>query len=379
MRFRSLFGASVFSALASVLPAQAPVTAPGTEQFSVKSRGNGVEYVVQVWLPPGLDTMTVRPPVFIVTDANLAFHTVHETVAMLSIAGEVAPLIVVGVGYPQTDGRGYTPAYALSRTRDYTPTNVAEMPGGGGSAAFLAFLKDELVPMVEAKYRADPTRRGLGGHSLGGLFSTYALLHEPGLFTRYWIGSPSLWWDKQVAFSWLPEAKKGSVQPSGRAYLTVGAEEGDVMVSPMQRMTRELTHSFPALRVGSQVYENESHGSVVGAAISRSLRFLYGDFGRPTVALSPAARAQYIGDWKSPLMTVSVGPSPAGLELSFQYTGLTMRTPLKAASPDTLFSAGAVSSQFIAVRDAKGKVTALRGTMLGATQEYTRVTAKSRK
>ena len=70
MRFRSLFGAAVFPALASVLPAQAPVTAPGTEQFTVKSRGNGVEYVVQVWLPPGLDTMTVRPAVFIVTDAN---------------------------------------------------------------------------------------------------------------------------------------------------------------------------------------------------------------------------------------------------------------------------------------------------------------------
>src|SRR5689334_13777842 len=174
MRFRWLLRAAVFPALASVLPAQAPVTAPGTEQFTVKSRVNGVEYVVQVWLPPGLDTMTVRPPVFIVTDANLAFHSVHETVAMLSIAGEVAPLIVVGVGYPQGNERGYTPAYALSRTRDYTPTNVAEMPGGGGSAAFLAFLKDELVPMVESKYRAGPPRRGLGGHSLGGLFATYA-------------------------------------------------------------------------------------------------------------------------------------------------------------------------------------------------------------
>ncbi|MEO7966685.1 MAG: hypothetical protein ABIT38_22530 [Gemmatimonadaceae bacterium] len=118
MRFRSALVAAVFSALASPLSAQTPVTAPGTDQFTVKSRGNGVEYLVQLWLPQGLDTMTVRPPVFVVTDANLAFHTVHETVAMLSIAGEVAPLIVVGVGYPQGNERGYTPAYALSRTRD---------------------------------------------------------------------------------------------------------------------------------------------------------------------------------------------------------------------------------------------------------------------
>ncbi len=376
MRFRSILGAAVISALASHLGAQTPVTAPGTEQFTLKSRGNGVEYLIQVWLPPGLDTMTVRPPIFVVTDANLAFNTVHETVAMLGISGEVAPLIVVGVGYPQKgDERGYTPAYALSRTRDYTPTNIADMPGGGGSAAFLDFLKDELVPTVESKYRADPTRRGLGGHSLGGLFATYALLHEPGLFTRYWIGSPSLWWDKQLAFSWLAETKKGSVQPSGRVYVTVGGDESEVMVPPMKRMTAELTRNFPTLRVGSQVYENESHGSVVGAAISRSLRFLYGEFGRPTVALSPAARAQFIGDWKSPTLTVRMKPSPAGLELSFQYTGLTMKIPVKAASPDTLFTAGTLASQFIAVRDAKGKVTGLRGTLLGATQDYTRVAA----
>lgn len=78
-------------------------------------------------------------------------------------------------------------------------------------------------------------------------------------------------------------------------------------------------------------------------------------------------------------MTVSLRPKAAGLELSFQYTGMTMRTPLKAASVDTLFSAGAVSSQFVALRDAKGKVTGLRGTMLGVTQEYTRATSKSAK
>ncbi|MBK6458281.1 MAG: alpha/beta hydrolase [Gemmatimonadetes bacterium] len=372
MRSRPLVAAVLFVGLASALPAQTPVSVSGTDRFTLKARSNGVEYRVDVSLPPGLDTMSVRPPVFVVTDANLAFNTVHETVTMLGISGEMAPVIVVGVGYPETDGRGYTPAYIVNRTRDYTPTNAAGMPGGGGSAAFLAFLKDELVPMMEAKYRADPTRRGLGGHSLGGLFATYALLHEPGFFSRYWIGSPSLWWDNQLSFSWVPKVKAGATQPHGRAYLTVGAKESAVMVPPMQRMAVELKRNFPELRVGSQVYPDESHGSVVGGAISRALRFLYGEFGRPTVALSPAAKAEYAGDWTGTGLSLRLRPTAKGVAISFTYSGQTMVDTLAAASRDTLFSAGTMSAQFVAVRDAKGQIAKLKGTMLGATQDYVR-------
>ncbi|HEX4933574.1 MAG TPA: alpha/beta hydrolase-fold protein, partial [Gemmatimonadaceae bacterium] len=302
----------------------------------------------------------------------LAFHSVHQTVVMLGISGEVPPMVVVGVGYPETDGRGYTPAYMANRTRDYTPTRDAGMPGGGGSAAFLAFLKDELVPMVESRYRTDPARRGLGGHSLGGLFATYALLHEPSLFARYWIGSPSLWWDKQLAFSWVPQARQGGTQPQGRAYLTVGAKESAVMVPPMQRMTVALRRNFPALRVGSQVYADESHASVVSGSVSRALRFLYGDFGRPTIALPAAARAAYAGDWTADGMTIRLTPTSRGVAMSLSVSGRTLVDTLYAAARDTIFSAATSTSEFVAVRDAKGRITALKGTVMGATKEYRR-------
>ena len=372
MHARHALSALLFVALGAALPAQTPVAVSSTDRFLLKAKSNGIEYQIDVSLPQGLDTMTVRPPVFVITDANLAFGTAHETVTMLRISGEISPVIVVGVGYPETDGRGYTPAYAASRTRDYTPTNAAGMPGGGGSAAFLAFLKDELVPMMEAKYRADPARRGLGGHSLGGLFATYALLKEPGFFTRYWIGSPSLWWDNQLPFTWVPVTRQGATQPHGRAYVTVGAKESAVMVPPARRMAVELKQNFPALRVGSQVYPDESHGSVVGGAISRALRFLYGDFGRPSVALSAAARAEYAGEWSSPAFTVRLKPTTTGVQMALSYTGQTLTDTLYAAARDTLFSTGTTSSQFVAVRDAKGKITALKGTLMGATMEYVR-------
>lgn len=369
---RTYVAAATFLALSSTLGAQSPVATIGTEQFMLTSRGNGVEYRIDVWLPAGLDTMTVRPPIFVVTDGNLAFHTAHEVNAMLGISGEASPLIIVGVSYPEKDGRGYTPIYAASRTRDYTPTNIASWPGGGGSAAFVAFLRDELIPFVEGRYRADSTQRGLGGHSLGGLFATYVLLQHPGIFSRYWIGSPSLWWDAPLAFTWVGQAKQQSTKPHGRVYLTVGGDESDVMVPPMRRMAAELKRAFPTLRVGSQVFPDESHGSVVGPSLSRAMRFLYGDFGRPTIPISPATRAEFTGDWTAAGFTVHLRPSPSGLQMSFIYGGNKLVDEMFAASRDTLFTRKTGATQWVAVRDAKGKITSLRGTLLGATQEYTR-------
>ena len=144
------------------------------------------------------------------------------------------------------------------------------------------------------------------------------------------------------------------------------------MVPPMQRMAVELKRNFPELRVGSQVYPDESHGSVVGGAISRALRFLYGEFGRPTVALSPAAKAEYAGDWTGTGLSLRLRPTAKGVAISFTYSGQTMVDTLAAASRDTLFSAGTMSAQFVAVRDAKGRIEKLKGTMLGATQDYVR-------
>ena len=358
------------------LAAQTPVTVPGTEQFTLTSRHNGVTYRIDAWLPPGLDTMSIRPPVFVVTDGNMAFHLVHQTYDGLALSGEVAPLIVIGVSYPEADGRGYTPGYVVHRMRDYTPTNLAANPGGGGARAFLAFLKDELLPAAESRWRADPTRRGLGGHSLGGLFATYALLHEPALFSRYWIGSPSLWWDAPLASTWVDSARAGAAKPSGRAFLTVGAQESDVMVPPMRRMAAALTGAFPTLHVGSQVYPEESHTSVVGPAISRALRFLYGQYGRPSIPLTPVQRNEYVGDWTAGDLTVRVRPAAGGLTLSITTLGIPISDRLRAAARDTLFSAGTIASEFVAMRDRAGALVGLRGSLMGRTQEFRRTVTR---
>ena len=57
-------------------------------------------------------------------------------------------------------------------------------------ARYLAALEAEVLPFVESRYRTAPSRL-LAGHSLGGLFTTYALVNRPDLFNGYIALSPS--------------------------------------------------------------------------------------------------------------------------------------------------------------------------------------------
>lgn len=358
--------------LASRLPAQPHVQLPLTEQFTMRSSTNGVEYRIDVSLPQGLDTMRVRPSVFYLTDGNPFFPVAREVWNVLSLGGGTPPLIIVGVSYPESDGPGFTPGYVVHRTRDYTPTDIGEMAGGGGAARYLAFLKDELIPLVERRYRADSTQRGLGGHSLGGLFATYALAHEPGLFRRYWIGSPSLWWDKQVAFSWLPSLQQRAAAVTGRAFVTVGALETEVMVPPAQRLAQALTRGFPRLRTGSQVFPDETHASVIGGALTRAFRFLYTAYGQSTIAYAPAVHGSFAGTWvTADRRELTIRPRPGGLQLVMSDAGNVLRANLLASARDSLFTRE-LPIVLAATRDAQGRVQRLSTSMGGIPLEYSR-------
>lgn len=365
---------AVLASVAAPLAAQHQVSLPSTEQFTVKSKTTGVEYRIDAWIPPGLDTMKVRPSVFYITDGNVFLPMMALTYQALNLGGGLPPLIFVGVGYPDTLS-GMSPFIMASRTRDYTPTRApgAMWDSAGKGGDFLGFLKGELIPLVESRYRADSSMRGLGGHSFGGLFSTYVLLHEPTLFSRWWIGSPSLWWDAKVPFTWLPTAAKRAQQPAGRAFVTVGSDESDVMVPPMKELSAKLRTIFPSLHVGSRVYEGETHTSVIGGAMASALRFLYGDLGRPSIALTPLQRAGFVGKWKAPSgAELIIARSPAGMTVTIETSGQQLSAPLFAESKDVLYSRAAPLN-IAAERDARGAIVRVRSTIAGPEEVFERV------
>ena len=266
-----------------------PVTIPSSRQYEFHSKRTGRDYRLFVSLPESYSASdTIRYPVLYVLDGNGFFGLATETHRLLRLRAEVPELIIVGIGYPVS---AFSET-SIPRWLDYTPSADAtadslratqlgsrarsgELRSGGGPQ-FVATLRDEIIPFVDASYRT--TRdRGLFGDSLGGLLAAYVLTTTPELFSRYALSSPSLWWNNGDVFT--REAAYFRTHPAlnARVFLSVGAdEEKDRMVATVDRLARILgERHYAGLVMSTHVFEGENHVSVGPAAVSRSLRFLY--------------------------------------------------------------------------------------------------------
>jgi predicted alpha/beta superfamily hydrolase len=171
----------------STAPPADPV--PAHDTFTVVSRALGEPRMINVHVPPSYRASSAtRFPVLYMPDGGLDEdfpHLVH-TVDSLVALGAIRPVIIVGI--PNTE-----------RRRDLTgPTRIASdstiAKQVGGSAAFRRFIRDELIPVVRARYRTTD-ERAIVGESLAGLFIVETFLTEPDLFNHFVALDPSLWWN----------------------------------------------------------------------------------------------------------------------------------------------------------------------------------------
>lgn len=190
-------------------------TISATETRVLRSSFVNQEYQISIALPfYYAENPDKTYPVIYVLDANMSFGIVVETMRILNIrvpwSKEFPDVIIVGIGYPLSGSLAEIYHQMLHlRMRDFLPMRdegaekffqetfpVPESVVSGGAGNFLQFIQHELIPMIEAEYRADPTDRTLMGHSWGGLFALYALFAQPHLFQRCVAGSADLQHDQ---------------------------------------------------------------------------------------------------------------------------------------------------------------------------------------
>ena len=259
---------------------------PRTEVHHLRATGIDQEYRISVALPRGYARGNHGYPVLIVLDADIGFGTVVEGHRLMSLDDGLEAILIVGVGYPVNDLR----ETLLVRTRDLTPTTdpgkLAELMAQGhgddagsfvgGADRFLDFIRLELLPFLGARYPVDTTDLGIAGSSFGALFGAWSLFRHPGVFGRYLLASPSLWWDEGVIFRYERSRWSASHELEARVFLSVGGREAAGMVASFRRLVATLRRRrYGGLRWTAKVFRDETHRSVVGGAMWHGLRELY--------------------------------------------------------------------------------------------------------
>lgn len=209
-----------------------PVPITVGETHTLASKPLAQERVVNVYLPAEYATSAKTYPVLYLIDGGLDQDFLHiaGTSALGALWARSQDVIVVGIA-------------TKDRRRELTgPTQdaalIKEFPTAGGSAAFRAFIRDEVMPMVAKSYRTSG-ETGVIGESLAGLFIVETYLNEPDLFDHYAAISPSLWWDdERLAKASAALLVKPSAKPH-RLYLTI-ANEGREMQTGLDRLTAAL-------------------------------------------------------------------------------------------------------------------------------------------
>ncbi len=240
------------------------------------------ERSVLVWLPPGYGTSRrARYPVLYLQDGQNLFdpETAYirgqhwragESAAALIEAGEIPPLIIVGI-----DNAGD------ARIDEYTPTHNGQLKRGGNADRYGQLLMREVMPFVASKYRVakGPRATALGGSSLGGLLTLYLGVRHPRVFGKLAVMSPSLWWDNRAVLHMVAHADP---RPRPRIWLDVGTKEAKsprAATRDARLLRRILTHH--GWRVGRNLMyvedEGAGHNELAWAhRFPAMLKFLFG-------------------------------------------------------------------------------------------------------
>jgi predicted alpha/beta superfamily hydrolase len=287
--------------------AQQPITIPNSAVVDLHSKINDTGYKLFIITPRSYAVHPGRRyPVFYLLDGN-------DTAAIAWLTrsrqhSDAEEVIFVGIGYPEPlagppiplPGK---PAVApAQRSADYAIYNTVEPwspPKDKGAPVFLKVIEQEIIPYVDSHYRTNPLERALGGHSLGGLFTTYALFHTSGIFDKFWIGSPSLLWDRSICFQYEAEYAAAHHDLRARVIADAGGEESKTfMRDPLFKMMDAVkARHYPHLAWKTIVLPNEDHGTLPIAGMPQVLDFLYGP---PAAELSAQEKKAIVGDWRLP-------------------------------------------------------------------------------
>ena len=156
------------------------------DAFRIESGTLGRGFDIYVRLPENYDPEGPAYPVIYLLDGDSLFPILAANHLFLHYDDRLPEAVVVGIAYG-----GFDPS-VNRRHIDFQSPGDGVPEGEAGAEAFLGFMRDELMPRIEGRFRVDPERRVLFGQSRGGNLVLYSAVRDPDLFWGRIASNPSL-------------------------------------------------------------------------------------------------------------------------------------------------------------------------------------------
>lgn len=266
------------------LKAQKPLTLQDAKSFQINSKLNNRTYRLSVSLPEGYSSKK-QYPVFYILDGFYSAAIAHGAHRTLEFFKEIEDVIVVTISGNDHNKN----EWFINRWNDYTytkdPINDSSMvrswnlPAGsllsGKGDQFLQIIKAEIIPFIENTFSTNG-KRGISGHSLGGLYVANLLFNATDVFEKFGINSPSfkMWNNNDIMLAESSYSKKHSAL-NAKVILSFGGLEPEDNIQNLKIFENLLKAHYKNIEIKNVTFDSESHASVVATMISRNLLYLY--------------------------------------------------------------------------------------------------------
>jgi len=246
-----------------------PFVLNNTQVIPIHSKITGRNHELVVVFPSSYASSPDKKyPVLYYLDAYWDTPLLVSTYGNLVYDNVVPEFIMVGLSYPSTA------SYDKERRLDYTFTAVDKQSGKGD--LFLDFIKQEVAPFIESKYRGEKTDRVLSGNSLGGLFTITAAYKAPGFFSGFIALSPAAAWDQNVLVKLDEDYGKKNKSLPGRMFISYGSTEYADFRNPIIQFQKQLAaRQYQGLDLLNYSMDGLDHTSVKGDGYVRGLIWVW--------------------------------------------------------------------------------------------------------
>ena len=241
---------------------------PKHETFTIQSKQVGEKRIINVWTPPEYNTNNDSLPVMYMADGGIKedFPHIANTIAELIKTKKISPFILVGIENTQRrrDLTGFT---EIAKDKEIAPVV-------GGSEKFRAFIKEELFPEINKRYRTT-AEKSIIGESLSGLFVMETFFLEPDMFDQYIAFDPSLWWNNHYLVKTAKDRLTKSPTTNKKLWFA-GSNAEDIYVHTKELATILQSVNNSNIKWNYSNEPKEEHATIFRATKEKAFLWTFG-------------------------------------------------------------------------------------------------------